>query len=230
MNLGTFTARLALNVGNIRSTDPWYPYLDQYANDALRLMLLRASEKFPNFQLFPEHKDVEWIDITVADQAYLTLPSDAFTIMRVFSADSAAVPNTNDTNWRVVTWIDPKGIDQQTKPTTQLDYPSNYTQREGRVYLYPTPRATKTTYVKIDGIQDEVNMSSPTDTPRTHERWHPAWLDYGCFMLANDRGMTEDAQRFLGACDAKIKDIGTSLMGMRRANTRRTIRVAGMPR
>lgn len=229
MNLGTYKARLALNCGNLRSTDPWYPYLAQYASDALRLMPIRASEKFPNYQLFPEYKDIEWEDVTVADAQYLLLPSDSLAIQRVFSLDSATPPNLNNANWRLVTFIDPKNYDQQTKATTQIAYPGNWTQREGRLYLLPTPRASKTTYVKIDGIQEEVSLTDDSQVPRMHERRHPAWLDYGCFLLASDRDMVDMAQKYLGDCDAKIKEAVGAIVGLRKAQVRRTIRIAGMP-
>lgn len=227
MNFGTIKTRLALNAGNLQSSHPQYAYLNNYANDGLRLMISRASAKFPNYQLFPEHKDVEWTDVTVADQNYLSLPSDHIAIQRAFSLDSSTAPNMSNAGWRLLSYVDPKAFDQLSKPTTDLQYPAVYTVREGRIYFHPTPRATKTTYVKIDGIEDEPDMSSSSDTPRTNIRWHPAWLDFASYLLLTDMGWDDDAKRFLAAGDEKIAIVGASMVGLRLANINKRIRIVG---
>ena len=230
MNFTTLKARVQLNAGNMQSTHPLATYVPNYVNDGTRMVIMRASMKFPNFELFPEHKDVEWTDVTVADQDYLTLPTDQIAIRSCFSSDSSTAPNLNNTGWRLLTYMEPEAFDQLGRPTTQIAYPTNWTLRENRVYLYPTPRATKTAYVKLDGIQDEPDMSAGTDTPRTHIRWHPAILDFASHLLLNDMGWVEDAKRFKDSADDKINTIGGSMMGLRRANVKRAVRISGAPR
>ena len=230
MNFGTVKTRMLLAGGNLQSGHPVYTYANNLVNDGLRFMIMRASQKYPNFQLFPEHVDTEWTDVTVADQNYLALPSDSIAIQRVFSLDSSSAPNLNNANWRVVSFIEPQAFDQLTKPTTQQNYPFQYTIREKRIYLWPTPRTGYTTYVKIDGIQDEPDMSSSSDTPRTDARWHPAWLDCASHLLCNDLGYADDATRFLASADLKIEAIGASMIGLRRANIKQNVRVIGTPK
>lgn len=179
--------------------------------------------------MFPEHRDVEWYDVTIANQNYLSLPTDQIAAQRAYSLDSSTAPNLNNADWRELTYIEPREFDQLEKPTTQSAYPSSFTLREGRIYVHPTPRTSYTTYIKVDGIQDEPDMSASGDTPRTHARWHPAILDLATYMLLTDMGR-DDADRFLKAADEKIAMVGGSLVGLRRATTQRVVRIAGAPR
>jgi hypothetical protein len=222
--------RLALVANNMQTSDPFYAYLDDHINQALRLLPLRASRLFPNYSLFPEHKDIEWTDVTVVDTNYLALPSDQIVIQRAYSLDSSSAPNLNNADWRELTWVSPKEFDQYEKPTTQEAYPSVFTLREGRIYFHPTPRTGYTTYVKIDGIQDEPELSADGDTPRMHSRWHPAILQLAAYFLFDDMGWAEQADRKLKAADEQISTIAASLVGLRHANTHRVMRVAGTPR
>ena len=229
MNNATFKTRLALNAGNLPSSHPMFPYLQNYINDGIREMITRASARFPNFQLFSELRDIEWIDVTIVDQDYLVLPSDGFAIQRAFSLDSPTAPTIANAGWHLLTYLEPQEFDQLVKSTTSLAWPTLWTQREGRIYLNQTPRTSWTTYMKIDGVQDEPDMVNAGDVPRTNIRWHPAILDLASHLLLTDMGWP-DAQRFLDAADEKIGNVGASVMGTRRLNTRRSIRMAGMPR
>lgn len=227
MNFLQFKTLLALNADNMKSSHPRYAYLGDYVNDGLRMFIMRASLKFPNFQVFPEHKDIEWDDVTVANQRYLALPSDQFAIQRVFSADSASVAFV-DATWRPLSYISPKGLDQLTKSTTNVQYPTLYTQREGNVEFYPIPRATKTTRIKIDGIGDEPIMTADLDVPRTHLRWHRAIAAESSALLFNDMDMPDDAKRHLDEVDQILSSTGTTIMGMRRTQIHRGVKVRGM--
>ncbi len=230
MNFGTFKTRLALNAGNLPTTHPFYTYLGAIVNDSLRGFILRASAKYPNFQLFAEHKDIEWTDVTVADQMYLTQPTDQIVPQRVYSLDSSTAPTMANSQWRLVGYIEPEGFDQLNKSTTNLAYPTQWMAREGRIYLYPTPRTTKTTYIKVDGIQDEPDMSIATDTPRTNVRWHPAILDYASSVLCTQLGWDDDAQRFLKSCDDKLVTVGGAMVDLRRGLLKKTVQIKGAPR
>ena len=230
MNNTTIQARVALNAGNMPTVHPLYTYIQQYVNDGIRLMVAQSSVRFPNFDMFPEYKDVEWTDITIADQAYLLLPNDQLIPQRVFSSDSSTAPNLNNTAWRVVIPATPQEYDQWNKDTTNIAWPSNYMVREGRLYLWPTPRTGKTTYIKIDGVQDEPDMSAPGSSPRCAARWHPAIIDFASHLICNDLGWDAEAQKFFQAGDAKVQLFGASFVGGRRANIRRAIRIKGAPR
>lgn len=230
MNYTTLQARVALIAGNMATTHPQYGNLGQFVNDGMHFLVQRSSLKFPNYELFPEHKDIEWTDLTIADQRYLALPTDQIAIQRVFSLDSSSAPNLNNSNWRPVSYIEPQAFDVLPKTTTITGYPSLFTLREGRVEFNPTPRTSWTTYVKIDGIQDEPTLSSGTDSPRSHARWHPAMVNCAAYLLLTDMGWHEDAQKQLNAADEQIGTIGGSMIGLRKAQIRRTVRVAGTPR
>jgi hypothetical protein len=229
MNNATFKARLALNAGNLQPSDPRYANLQAYVSDGIRFTITRACAKFPNYELFPELRDIEWIDVTIADQDYLPLPSDHFAVQRAFSADQSTNPVIANESWRLLTYVEPQDFDQLVKGTTQLAWPTLYTLRENRIYFNQTPRTGWTTYVKIDGVEDEPDMVNPTDVPRTNIRWHPAILDSATHLLLTDMGWP-DADRFIAAADEKIGDVVASSMGLRRANTRKTLRMSGMPR
>lgn len=230
MNNQTLKARLLLNAGNLQSSHPQYTYAQNFINDGIRLMVTMASAKFPNLSLFPEYTDTEWTDVTVADQNYLAVPTDMFAPQRVFSSDSSTSPTLANTGWRLLVWLDPQAFDQLPKPTTQLAYPSLWTAREGRIYLHPTPRTTKTTYIKVDGIEDEPDMSGNTDTPRANVRWHPAILDCASHLIWNDLGDYERATQYFDAAEKKVGLVGAAMAGMRRAMVNKSITVAGMPR
>lgn len=226
----TFKTRLALIANNMPSSDPHYSYLGAHVNAAVKLLPLRASTRFPNYQLFPEHKDIEWTDITIVDQNYLALPTDQIAVQRAYSLDSSTSPNLNNSDWRELAYVTPREFDQYEKPTTQTGYPSVFTLREGRIYVHPTPRTDWTTYLKIDGIQDEPDMSADGDSPRTHSRWTPAILKLSAYFLFDDLRMHEEAERNLKAADEQIGTIGASLIGLRNGNLHRVMRVAGTPR
>lgn len=232
MILSTFKTRLRYNCGNIPTTHELVTGTNgggDFINEALRYMLLRASQRYPNFELFPEHKDVEWTDITIIDQNYLALPNDQIAIQRVSVLESATVPNLNNSDWRPLSYIEPVAFDQLEKPTTTLQYPALFTLREGRVYVHPTPRTTKTTYIKLDGIQDEVDLTAAGDSPRTHSRWHPAILDIATHLMKNALNHS-DADQWLDKADEKIMTIGASMVGLRKAQYKRSINIAGAPR
>ncbi len=230
MNFGNFKTRGAKNAGNMQTTHPYYTDIGDIVNASLRLFIMRASAKFPNHQLFPELKDIEWTDVTVANQMYLTQPTDQLIPQRVYSFDSATAPTMANAQWRLLGFIEPEGYDQLSKSTTDLAYPSQWTSREGRIYLHPVPRTTKTTYIKVDGIQDEPDMSIATDTPRTNVRWHPAILDYASSMLLTNLGWDDDAARFLKSCDDKLVTVGGAMIDLRRSLLKKTIRITGAPR
>lgn len=231
MNYSILKTRLALNAGNMASTHPYYSFVGNYINDSVRLFIMRASAKWPNFQLFPEHKDVEWTSTstTTQDVATLAIPSDSIVPQRVFSLDSSTAPNLNNSNWRLLSYLEPEAYDQLNKSTANIAYPSNWTVREGSIYFYPTPRATKLTYVKVDGIEDEPDMVNGTDAPRTNVRWHPAILDFATYLLLRDIGWDEDAQSALAACDDKIATVGGAMADLRRANLKKAITIKGAP-
>lgn len=225
MNFLAFKTRLALNADNMKSSHPRYAYLGDYVNDGVRMFIMRASLKFPNFQLFPEHKDVEWDQLTVADQRFLALPSDSFAIQRVFSADSATVAFA-DATWRPLSYIDPLGYDQNqmTKSASNVQYPTLFTQREGQIEFFPIPRTGKTTRVKIDGIGDEPVMTADGDTPRTHLRWHLAILCEATAILRTDMEMPDSAKAWRDEEDQHLSSTGATIMGMRRAGIKRTVK------
>lgn len=232
MNLSTFKTRLLLNAKNLKSSHPFVSNTNggaDYINAGQKFFILRAAQRYPNYELFPEHKDTEWVDVTIADQNYMTLPSDGVVWYRFFSADSSSNPNLSNTNWREVGYIEPRAFDLLAKPTTDLSFPFQWTLREGRVYMNPTPRTNKTTYVKLDGIQDEVDLVNATDTPRTNVRWHEAILACGSYLLLTDLGWHDDAAKQLEKAD-QIIQTAPSLMGLRRQNMRRTMKVQGAPR
>lgn len=231
MNFSTLKTRLLLNAGNMQSTHPLASYAGQYVNDGNRFMVARASRNYPNYQLFPEHSDYYWTpSVTVADTNTVALPSDSLVVQRVYSADSSTLPNLNNQQWRLLSYSDPEDFDQMSRPTTMTSYPVLWTQRKGNIELWPTPRTGKTTYIKMDGIDDEPDMTNATDVPRVNARWHPAIIDCASHLICNDMGWVEDAQRFLDAADQKIAMVGASLVGLRAANFKRCAYVSGAPR
>lgn len=233
MNYGTFKSRLLLACGHMKATHPLAAVTNgggDFVNAGVKFMILRASQKYPNFELFPEHKDVEWTDITIVDQNYLILPNDAMAVQRAFSLDSATSPNLNNTNWRELSYTEPRAFDLLSKTTSTVQYPAQWTIREGRIYFNPTPRTTKTTYVKIDGIQDEPDMSSSTDSPRMHARWHSAILHASTYLMMSDLGWHDDAAKHLALADEEITSVAVPLIGMKRQNIRRQVRVGGAPK
>lgn len=227
MNFLQFKTLVALNADNLKTSHPRYSLLGDYVNDGVRMFIMRASLKFPNLQIFPEHKDIEWDDVTVANQRYLPLPSDQFAIQRVFSADSASVAFA-DATWRPLSYISPKGIDQLPKSTTNVQYPTLYTQREGNIEFFPIPRTGKTTRIKIDGIGDEPIMTADLDVPRTHFRWHRAIACEASALLLNDMGMPDDAKRHLDEVDQILSTVGATILGMRRVQIHRKVHVRGI--
>ena len=230
MNFQTMKTVVALNCNNLQSSDPVYTYLGQNVNDGVRMMVARALRAFPNYQLFPEHKDYYWTPVvTVADTNTVALNSDTFAVQRVYSADASSSPNLNNTQWRILTFMDAEDFDQLARPTTQTGYPICWTIRKSNIELWPTPRTGYTTYIKMDGVDDEPDMSANGDTPRVNARWHPAILDCATYLTANMLNQPEEAKRWLTSADDKILSTGAAIVGLRNANFKRVAHVTGAP-
>lgn len=239
MDFQTFKARLALNCGNLPSSHPLYTYLGAITNDAIRFMAARAMSKYPNSQLFPEYRDIDDISVVTTNGANAyTIPTQFLVVERVFSADSSSAPTDANTNWRPVWYMDPNAFDQLNKPTTQLQYPANYTFKanvttgnnsftDAKLYVWPTPRTGNLTYLKLSGIAGENDLVDATDVPYAHARWHPAILDYASHLMWNDLGSPDDAARYLASGDMKLQTAADGLIGMRRYQLKKRVRVAG---
>lgn len=206
--------RVALNCGNMQATHPYYASIGGYVNDGLNKVLLHAvNSTARNFELFPE-LSTKWTNLTVADQAYLSLPGDALAVQMVYSFDSPSAPNLSSDDRLPVSYVGQDDYELLPKATQLNGYPRLFTQQGNRLYLSPTPRTGYLTYILVSGIQQEPELSNDADVPVMDKRWHSAIADYASYLLATDLGWPDDAARFMASCDQKIASC-ISIMGLR---------------
>lgn len=203
---------MALNLGNMQSTHPYYSSIGAYVNDALNKIPLHAITAAKNLELFPELA-TKWTTSTVVDQAWLDLPNDSLAVQVVYSFDSSTAPDLSSVNRQPVSYVSPGDYELLPKASTNTGYPRLYSQQGNRLLLSPTPRTGYLTYLLVSGIQQEPELSADGDTPVMDKRWHSAIADYACYLLATDLGW-DDAGRFLASCDQKIAT-SVSMAGLR---------------
>lgn len=223
----TMRTRVALNLGNMQSSHPFYTYIGSYVNDALNGLPLRAVNMGArNYELFPELQE-KWTVLTTQDQAWVDIPTTTPCLapQMVYSFDSSTAPNLSTSDRKPVVWVSQNDYELMPKSTTITGYPRLYTAESTKLYLHPTPRSGYTTYLLIKGVKAEAELSADGDLPVVDKRWHSAIVDYACALLAADMGWAEDSARFLASCDQKI----TACLPLRGLRNRRTAVIVTTP-
>lgn len=227
MNFGVLKTRVKLRLGNMPTGHPFEPYADDWVNEALNGLILRAtSKKQRNMLLFPELRD-DWQDTTTADTAYIGVPADVLVVeeVRSFDKTSADIQADRANEMVEITWAEWL---RQSKSATDVRYPRQWVKRGNRIYLHAVPRAAKLTDLLISSIAREATLSADADTPVLDALWHPAVEDLAVYLGATAMGWSEKAGEALKACDEKISNV-ISLMGLERGSGKATLKIKNDP-
>ena len=228
ITFANFKTRLALRLGNLQSGNPFYAYLDEWVNQATNEVILRSVQqtKRASFNLFPELR-TPWTDITVVNTESLQVPNNLLVLHDVFSFDSSDVPDLDDDTRTELAECDSiRTFESLPRGTTYIDWPRIWVRDGNYVKVWPTPRATKLTYLLLRGIKKETDMSANADEPQMNALWHPAVLDYATYLGASERGWHDDAAKWLAACDKKITQT-VDVLGLHNAAGDHAVRIRG---
>lgn len=217
IDFSTMKTRVALRLGNMQSSDPFYSYLGSWVNEAGNRVIMRAlSRNLRRRQnLFPELYDL-WEDTTIDGQDYISTPDDILYVDALYSLNtSAAVDYATDARYSMSeignnrTW--------QFLSRSQTGYPNKWHRYGNRLYVHPTPTATYVTKVLIAGFAREGTLSGNSDVFVMDPMWHPAVIDYAVYLGATELGWIEDAASALTACDRKLEET-TTILGRENAS------------
>ena len=97
INFSTMKTRVALRLGNMQSSDPFYTYLGDWVNDAANRVILRALSRNAKRKegMFPELQSFWRSDATTANVGYIAYPTDCLWIDRLYSFDSSTAADEN---------------------------------------------------------------------------------------------------------------------------------------
>lgn len=228
MDFQTFKTRLALNIGNMQSSDPSYAYLGAFVNTATNQVILRATSKYKSLALFPE-LETYWTDVTALGVNNLDVPSDCLIVHEFRSFDDPDNPNLNTDRTFPVDWRDFSTFQTLDKASTVEGYPRTWTKRGNKIFIHPTPSANYLSYVMLVGVMKEPAMTAATDAPRCADIWHEAILDYASYLAAKARGWDSRMAIFLAACDQNISNV-IDILGINKARYEDVvIQIAGDP-
>ena len=214
INFSTMKTRLALRLGNMQSSDPFYTYLGDWVNDAANRVILRALSRNARRKegMFPELQAKWRSDATSAGVEYIAYPSDCLWIDRVYSFDDdAAADESRDKRYAMAEIASQDTWELLDKSTSTTGYPRRWRRFSNRIQLHPVPTAAYLTKLLVVGFAEEADLSGTTDVFVIDAKWHPAIIDYAVYLGAKDMGWDEDAQAALQACDRQIEECITIL-------------------
>lgn len=214
IDFSTMKTRVALRLGNMQSSDPFYSYLGNWVNDAANRVVLRALSRNAKRKeaMFPELQSKWRTDATTNGVEYVSMPSDCLWITDVFSFDDdAAADESRDKRYVMVEVPSQRTWELLDKSTDTVGYPRRWRRFSTRIQLHPVPTTTYLTKLLVLGFAEESDLSGNTDTFVIDQRWHPAIVDYAVYLGATELGWGDDAEAALKACDRQIMDCVTVL-------------------
>jgi hypothetical protein len=220
--------RVALNLGNLQSSDPFYTYIGSWVNSAQRAVVTRTLSKARrSFNIFRELVD-KWTAVTAVNELRVDVPADLLVIEKVYSFDSSSAPDLDDDTVKPMAEIPLHKFDILSRDTSISGYPRLWSRDGDFINVYPTPRTGKTTYLLLRGIGDVEAMSADGDDPIIKERWHDAILFYACYLGALELNRVDEAQKWLDACDRHIMQT-IDIMGLESSSGENVVKIEGDP-
>lgn len=222
ITFSSMKTQVALRLGNMQSSDPFYTYLGQWVNGAANRVILRSLGKNPRRKenLFPELQSKWRTDATTSGVEYVALGSDVLWVNRVYSFDSSSAADENRDKRYAMAEI---GSDDQwemlDKSTSTTGYPRRWRRFSNRLQVHPVPSASYLTKLLVLGFAKEADLSGSSDTFNIDSMWHPAIIDMAVYLGAKDMGWVEDANEALMACDRAIEEC-ISILGRENASDR----------
>lgn len=215
INFSTMKTRVALRLGNMQSSDPFYTYLGDWVNDAANRVILRALSRNArrNESLFPELQALWRTAATTAGVGYVSMPTDLLWLNEVFSFDSSTAADENrDRRYVMVEIGDQQQWEMLDKSTSTTGYPRRWKRFSERLQIHPVPTSSYLTKMLLVGFAREAELSGSTDTFVIDGLWHPAIIDYAVYRGASEMGWVDDAKEVLEACDRQIMEC-VSILG-----------------
>lgn len=191
-------------LGNLPSSHPFYGDLGNWVNRATNrvvMMAISSNRQKPN--LFPE-LTTSWTDITTSGTNYLDEPTDKLAIVRLYSFDDDAVPNTSTTRSLPMSFVPMEHFEIMKRDTGVVGYPRIWSRKGKRIYIWPTPSADYLTYIHVYGVMREPEMSADADEPRMSEVWHDAVVNVAASIGAGKLGWAEDSAKYMASAQADI--------------------------
>jgi len=213
---------VALRLGNMQSSDPFYAYLGPWVNAAANRVILRSLSRNARRKesLFPELQSKWRTDATTSGVEYVTLGSDVLWVNDVFSFDSSSAADENRDKRYVMAEVHSQQqwelLDHSTSTT---GYPRRWRRFSNRLQVHPVPSASYLSKLLVLGFARETDLSGSSDTFTIDQMWHPAIVDMAVYLGAKDMGWTEDANEALMACDHAIEECVT-ILGRENASDR----------
>lgn len=214
INYSTMKTRVALRLGNMQSSDPFYTYLGDWVNDAANRLILRSLSKNAKRkeQMFPELQAKWRSDATSAGVEYVAYPSDCLWITQVYSFDEdTASDESRDKRYAMAEIYSQDQWELLDKSTSTTGFPRRWRRFSNRIQIHPVPTAAYLTKLLVLGFAEESDLSGSSDTFTIDSKWHPAIIDYAVYIGAKDMGWMDDAKEALEACDRQIEECITIL-------------------
>lgn len=222
--------RTARQLGNLPSSHPLYSNdLGAFVNEASnRVVLMATAKDRRGANIFPELRNFSTSAITVNATDEVTIPATILVLESLnITKSSAAYSAATQTEYPIFEESDSQLFGQFSK--TQVGYPQRWMRSGATVKLWPTPTTAYLTRVVFRGIRREADLSADGDVLTMDYIWHPAVIDYACYLGANALGWDEDAKKWLSACEKKVTEC-LNLVGLERTKNNSRIEIGGTPR
>lgn len=206
--------KVALRLGNMQSSDPFYSYLGPWVNDAANRVILRALSRNSKRKeaMFPELQEKWRTDATTNGVEYISKPTDCLWINSVFSFDSSsAADESRDPRYVMAEVPSQRTWELLDHTTSTTGYPRRWRRYGNRIQVHPVPTTAYSSKLLVLGFAKETDLSGSTDTFVIDQLWHPAIVDYAVYIGAKDMGWMDDAKEALEACDRQIAECITVL-------------------
>jgi hypothetical protein len=238
MTFAQFQERLALRLGNLQSSDPFFKYIDPAAsggsvdanwiNTALNAVLMRTLAKNRrSLNCFPEMRE-KWTAITTVNDLRITIPSDLLVAERVYSFDSSDAPDMDDDTVKPMVEVPIHKLDILSRSTSISGYPRLWTRDGDFINFYPTPRTGYTTYLLVRGLRKEPQLVDDADEPLMNTLWHDAVLHYASYLGALELNRVDEAKKWLEACDLHIMQT-IDILGLESSSGENVVKIEGDP-
>jgi hypothetical protein len=223
----TMKTRVALNVGNMQSSDPWYSYLGDFINEASNRVVLTAVSKDRRAgNCFPSLKTGRWYDVTVNNQGYLTLPTTLLALDSVTCTRSTSAYNPSSSTEYPVIETDTAKFSLFPKDAT--GWPAQWVRSGTQILIWPTPTTDYLSQIVVRGMRREADLSNNADVLTMDPMWHPTVIKCATALVMEARGWDDQAPIWWGAVDRDVTST-LNLLGLERLRDNSRVTIAGAP-
>ena len=214
MDQSTFVTRVAARL-NIDSSDPMYPFLDEYVNEGLHYLETASPEGFP------------WMTQTVTLTTVANDRDYTFAALGLLTSNSASVTRVKDcsilymgTQWVALDLINPESADLE-YGDSRGSLPQAWFAEGQTLYLYPTPDAAYS--VRVRCVTVEPDLGGAASTPVLPVVFHQAVIDAAllvCYQQLQDSSRMETTQGKVDQWVDRMKRYGAEYANAPRVTVR----------